>query len=316
MIRTAFVALGLAVVAARAAVAAPQEPAAAAKAQADRIDELVASMRAAEARLETIVLELTTTSRLPGDVTVTTRGELRVARGAQAAIHTRFVYEFADGLRGRSECAQTADGIVLYEEDAAFGEVYVRVDPVTAADLEWAGRVLRRDDLPGMAAAGPRHADAPLGSAMVAAMQRQFVLAIDARTERDGEPGTWLAGARQPGLDVQGGLPVADRVELFVRARDLALVSVRQFVGDAVVQELTVTRAEPGASLVADDFTIRGVTARLQPVQDHRPLWEQIEQATRDAEARRLSAWSAAVAMWGVGGGPPLFLLAVRPSQR
>ncbi len=293
MNRTDFVAAMFSLAWSLVAAAQDAPPPAGANAQADPIDGLVATMRAAEQRLKTVALELRTTARLPSDLEVTTKGTVRVVRGEQASFHTRFDYTFGDGLRGRSECAQTAGGIVLYEDDAAFGEVFVRIDPAIVADLEWAGGVLHRDDLPGMPpreqqrAGSPRHATAPLGSAMVAALQRHFTLAVDGRTQRNGDEGTWLVGARKPGLDVQDpDLPIADRVEAFVRAKDHALLSVRQLVGDTVVQELTVDKVELDVELPPKLFDVDGNGQRLRPVQEHAPLWEQIDQAVLDAEAR------------------------------
>src|SRR5689334_13110533 len=105
-----------------AAAAAAQSPAPtpAPKPQADRIDELVAAVRAAEQKLGSVVIEMTTTGRLPADNTLTVRGALRVLRGKQAARHVRFEWETGDGLTGRSESAQTAGGIVLLTDDLAF----------------------------------------------------------------------------------------------------------------------------------------------------------------------------------------------------
>lgn len=277
------------------AVAAAQAPVAppAAKAQTDPIDELVAVMRAAEKKLKSIAIEMTTAGQLPSGLTVSVRGALHVLRGEQAATHTRFEYETGDGMRGRSESSQTSAGIVLYEEDPAFGEVFVQLDPKVVADLEWAGGVLRRDDLPGMPArdggsgAVDRRAAAPLGSAVVAASKRQFTLAVDARRERAGEPGTWLTGARRPGLDVQDpDLPIADRVELFVRTKDHALLEMRQFVGDVVVQQLVVDKIEVDGEMPPRLFRVDGGSLRVKPVQQYQPLWEQIEQACSEAEAK------------------------------
>jgi hypothetical protein len=315
MNRTGFVAALVLATAVAPARAQGTTPAAAAKAQAGRIDELVGAMRGAEARLRTIALELATTSRLQADVVVTTTGTLRVVRGEQAAFHTRFEHRTADGQRGRTECAQTAAGIHVFEESAAAGEVFVHIEPAIVADLEWAGRVLQREDLPGMVPV--RQADAPLGSAMLAWLHRHFALAVEARDEHGGDKGTWLAGARKPGLDVQDPeLPVADRAEAFVRERDHALLLVRLFAGDTTVQELTVAKVEIDGDIPARSFEVDGGGQRLRPVQQHAPMWEQLEQAVLEAEARSLVEWHAAVASWAVGDGPPLFLLAVRPSKR
>lgn len=269
---------------------APVEPPAP-KPQADPIEDLVALMRAGEQQLKTVAIEMASEGQLVGGPKVSVRGSLRVVRGEQAAVHTRFEYRTDDGLRGRSESAQTAAGIVLFEDSPAAGDLYVQIDPKLVADLAWAGEVLQRDDLPGMAAAdatGGRRASAPLGSAVVAASRRHFVLAIDAtRRDRQKEPGTWLVGPRRPGLDVQDpDLPVADRVEMFVRTKDHALLEMKQFVGDVVVQQLVVDKLEVDVALPEQLFVVDGGNQRLRPVRTVQPLAEQIEQACVEAELK------------------------------
>ncbi len=284
MNRTAVVAAAVLFAAAVPSVAQAPPSAAQRPAEADPIDGLVAAMRAAEGRLKSVAMQLSTSGLLPGDLPVTTRGVLHVLRGAQAAIHAKVEFTFDDGIRGRFESAQTAAGILQYEDNPAFGEVFVQISPALVADLEWAGDVLQRDDLPGMS---DRRAQAPLGSSMVAGLRRQFVLAADGRKERNGEAGTWLAGKRKPGLDVQDPeLPVADAVELFVRARDHALLEVRHLQGQKTIQHLVVDKLDVDVELPAKVFEVDGGGQSPRPVEQHQPLWEEIKQVLLKAEAK------------------------------
>ncbi len=163
--------------------------------------------------------------------------------------------------------------------------------------------MLQRSDLPGMA---DSRTMAPLGSAMVADLRRQFTLAVTTRTDRNGEPGQWLAGPRRAGLDDQDPeLPLADRVELFVRGRDQALLEVRHLQGDKVLQQITVTQLQVDVDIPAKTFVVDGRGQRRREAQQHLPMWDQIEQVLRQAEAK--SADQAA-ASGGVGD--------VRPSRR
>ena len=199
-------------------------------------------------------------------------------------MYSRLEYEFGDGLRGRVESARTAGGIVVYEEGPAFGAVFVRLSPAVVKDLEWAGRVLKRQDLPGMADA---RAESPLGSGLIRDLQRTFDLRIDSRKERDGDAGTWLVGTRKQGLDEQDpDLPLADRVEVFVRARDHAVMLVSYKVGEQVVQELIVEELVLDVELGDDDFTVDGHGQRVRDVQEHPPMWEMIERTLLRAEAK------------------------------
>ncbi len=269
-----------------AAAGRAQEPASPPQqtAQAGPIEEIVVAMRAAEQRARSVVVELSTTGHLPGGLELSTRGVLHVLRGAQPAVHTVVEFSFADGLGGRVESAQTAAGIVLYEENPAFGELYLRLDPQVTADLAWAGVVLQRSDLPGMA---DSRAASPLGSAILADLQRHFDLVATERHERLGDAGRWFAGARRAGLDDQDTeLPQADRVELFVRDRDHALLEVTYLQAGKQLQHIVVGKLEVDVDIPASTFEVDGRGQRLRDVQQHLPMWDQIQQVLRQAEAK------------------------------
>ncbi|MFN9274315.1 MAG: hypothetical protein ACK6D2_01100 [Planctomycetota bacterium] len=273
------------------APAPTRDASATAKADAQRVDELIAAMRAAEATLRAVTLRMSTEGRLPGGLVMSVRGELRARYGDDRATYARFAYATGDGLRGTAESAQTAAGITLREDDPSFGEVYVTIEPAVVADLEWAGRVLQRDDLPGMpdkASSSPEQRVAsPLGSGLLAALRRQFALAVQPRRERDGQPGTWLAGPRRGDLAADDpDLPIADRVEAFVRTADLALVHMRQLQGEQVVQQVDVEAIERDVELPAARFVVAAGGEKPKPVQQFVPLWEAIQQACLAAEAK------------------------------
>jgi len=257
----------------------PKKPAA----QPGPVDEIVAAMREAEQRAKSFRIEIQTKGQLAGGLELSTKGVLHVLRGTQAAVHSAFEVAFADGLAGRMETAQTKTGLVILGDDPAFGELFLHIDPKIVADLEWAGEVLDRADVPGMK---DRRAQAPLGSSMVVDLQQKFALAATDRKDRNGERGTWLAGARRAGLDAQDAdVPMADRVELFVRDSDRALLEVRHLQRDAVVQHLVVA-VQVDVDLPASMFTIDGRGQKLREVQQHLPMWDQIEHVLRQAETK------------------------------
>ncbi len=261
----------------------PPKPASPAP-ETDAIEPIVAAMRAAEERLTSARIEIETTGRFPGGLDLSTRGVLHVLRGAQPAMHATFEFSFGDGIAGRMESAQTAAGITIYEDNPAFGESHVHIEPAIVADLEWAGEVLQRADLPGMA---DRRATSPLGSSMLADLRRTFDLLVEPRTDRDGEAGQWLAGKRRAGLDdADPELPLADRVELFVRQRDHALLEVKHLQGEKVLQHLVVKKLECGLPLPASTFAVDGRGQPLREVQKYQPMWDQIEKVLLQAEAK------------------------------
>lgn len=257
------------------------------------LSALVKSMVGAEQALTSLRMTMTTTGKLEGGLDVATQGELRVLRKTQAGqapqLFSQLQYSFGDGMRGRFVTSQTAEGIIMFEEDPAFGAVFLRIDPEIVTDLEWASGVLKKSDLPGMT---DTRAQSPLGSGMVRDLSRIFDLAIAEDKKHDEHQGTWLRGARKAGLDAQDpDLPLADRVELFVRSADHALLMTRFFVGEDVVQELKVHTLELGAKFAAEDFTVDGHGERIRSVQEYAPMWQQIVEAIAKAErkAKKLS---------------------------
>lgn len=270
------------------APAAPDKPAAA----PDPIAAIVADMRKAELAVKSVQIEMHTKGLLPSGLVVTSKGVLHVLRGTQSTagaaaatqLHTVVEVEFQDGMKSRTETAQTEDGIVMAQSDPVVGDALLRFDRKVTADLEWAGEVLERADLPGMK---DRRASAPLGSTMVAELQRHFLLAVDPRPQRQGEAGTWLVGKRKPGLDADDpDLPVADRVELFVRAADHALLEVVMWQGETQLQQLVVDKLQVGVDLTAKVFTVDTRGGKVRDVREVPAMWEQIEQVLKQAESK------------------------------
>lgn len=253
--------------------------------QAHDIDAIAQAMQAAEAQLTSARIEIETSGRLPGGVDITTRGILHVLRGAQPALRTSVEFAFGDGITGRMEASQTAAGITIFEDNPAFGEILLHIEPAVVADLEWAGQVLEKSDLPGMA---DRRANSPLGSSMLADLRRHFDLAKDAaRKERLGEKGKWLIGKRRAGLDdADPELPLADRVELFVRDSDQALVEVKHLQNDKLLQHIVIKKLELGLSLPASIFVVEGRGQQPRTLRQYQPMRDLIEKVLAEAEAK------------------------------
>ena len=120
-------------------------PAASDTSQANAVKSFVAKMVKAERALKGLRMTMETSGRMPGGLNLKTAGELRVLRGTQPeSLERRFSrleYSFGDDVRGRMESAETAEGILVFEEDPAFGAVFVRIDPAVVRDHN-AGQLL------------------------------------------------------------------------------------------------------------------------------------------------------------------------------
>lgn len=263
-----------------------QEPANPPKppAQADPIEVLVTNLRAAERRAKSVRIELATRGILPSGLEFQTSGTLHVLRGTHSKVRTAVVFTFANGLDGSAESAATPEGITIYESDPSFGEVLVHIAPAIVADLEWAGEVLRRSDLPGMR---DGRADSPFGSAMLDDLRTSFDLkVVGERKDRRGEPGTWLVGERRPGLEQGVDLLLPTRVEVFLRQSDQAVLEVAHYEADKVVQHIDVKALEVDAPIADAVFTVDPRGLPVREVQKHAPMWILIEQALNQAEGK------------------------------
>ncbi len=289
---TAFLALGclLAPVAARAQEPAkPQEPAPAAK-EAPALDPAVAAalarMRATEAGFKTIRLELQTSGAYPGGPSFTTKGTLRVLRAEQSALHAVVEFAFDDGLKGRMETVKTPDGVRMLEDTPTFGTVFVTMEPALVADVAWASQLLDKGEgLPGVEDA---RAQSPLGSAMLADLARMYELRVLSSTPRKGTEGTWVGGDVRKGLDPQqvGDLPLADRVEVFLRSPDDALLEVVYLQEGRPIQRIEVTALEVDRPMELSSFRIDSGDRKPVDVKQHQPSWGPLERLLREADAK------------------------------
>ncbi|HLQ39101.1 MAG TPA: hypothetical protein VK348_14930 [Planctomycetota bacterium] len=256
-----------------------------AKAPSDpELARLLQDMRAAEAAVRSVHLELKTSGSYPGGLSFTTKGSMRVLRGDHPALQTSMEYSCEDGLQGRMETVKNADGVWMVEQSPTFGEVYLFMDRDTLADVEWAAAVMERSDsVPG---ATDGRSGAPLGSAMLDSLRRQYDLKITSKKDRQGQEGIWVAGDLKPGGPPAGDpdAPIADHVEMFVRGMDKAVLYVAHLLRGQVVQQIEVTRLEVGKPMELKSFQIEGRAQKPRDIHDHRPAWEPLARLLREAE--------------------------------
>lgn len=285
MNRTANVSAFLLCVLAPVLFAQQKEPPAEAKAEDPLVKELVAKLQAAEAAAKTVYQELHTEGVYPGGKTFQTRGSLRVLRGAHPRLLARVEFNFADDFSGRMETLKTADGVWILERSPTSGDVYFEIDQETMRDLEWAASVLgKADEVPGV----DRRAAAPLGSAMLQELSRQYALAPLSKKDRDGQPGQWIGGELRPAAvrPPADEMPLPGRVELFVRDGDRALLDTIYFdAQNKVVQRIKMVKLEVDRPMTADEFKIDAGDLKPRPVREYQPAWTQVEKILNDAEA-------------------------------
>lgn len=281
-------------------------PAATRASQSDAIGPIVAAVRAAERNLQSVELAIETSGQLGNGDEFTTRGTLHVLRTGQPQLRTEVEF-MAAGLTGRFAAVRTAAGIVIHQDDPAFGEVLVRIPPEVVADLEWAGVVLDRSDLPGM---GDARAEAPLGSNLLAELARQFALQVGEKKERAGEAGIWLVGERRPGLpELELQVPEANRVTAFVRDADHAVLEIVYHQQDKVLQRIDVKRCAVNVPIAPAMFVLEPPGLKVRELAGVPSLHEPIERTLSQAE-RKATEQEAAKA--GGKATEPV----VRPSRR
>lgn len=264
-----------------------QEPDA--KAQAPAPESVVAAMRAQEAAAKSIELALETSGRLAGGLTFAARGTVRVLRAEQpeaSASHTVVDYDFGDGLSGRVESVETKDGLLTLQQDPTFGETFVRIDATVMKDLAWASAADAGADAPFQA--GPR-ARSPIGADLFADLALRFDLRMADKPAPEGMKGVWWQGERKKAADSADNtdLPLADRVEAFVRDGDSVLMDVVYTRNGEVVQRVHVTKAVLGATMQASSFRIEAGGKKPIDAKDHGPTWQQIEQVLQRASQKK-----------------------------
>jgi hypothetical protein len=252
-------------------------------AEPDAIAAIVASVRTAERALESVELAIETSGRFGSGDEFTTRGTLHVLRTGQPRLRAEVEFQ-AVGLKGRCISVRTPDGVTLHQDDPASGELLVRIPKAVVADLEWAGGVLDRSDLPGMTDA---RAQAPLGSAVLAELARQFALQVGERKERGGEAGRWLQGERRPGLpEAEAVVPEATRAVAFVRDRDQAVLEVVYHQQDKVLQRIDVKRCVVNGKIADAVFVLEPPGLKVRELAAVPSLQEPIERTLQQAERK------------------------------
>jgi hypothetical protein len=258
------------------------------KPKAGVMDEVVRKLREAESKATRVRLQLATEGSLPGGLDFHTKGSLRVLRSEQGALlaaHAVIDCTFADGIQSHMESVKNPNGLWTFETNPAFPEVYLHYDKELVADLEWAGEVLQRTDLPGVSDA---RAMAPLGSEMLADLAQRFDLQEMHGKDHAGQGGTWYGGDRRPGgaQDDDADLPLADRVELFLRSPDNALFEVVYLQAGKPIQRIKVESLAVGEAMPIESFVLDTKGKKPKDVRGHDPEWDQIQQLLQSAREK------------------------------
>jgi hypothetical protein len=287
MNRTAILRLLPVLAAAAALLAQDSQPQGDTRPKAGVMDGVVRKLREAESKATRVRLQLLTEGTLPGGLEFHTKGTLRVLRSEQGALlaaHALIDCTFADGIQSHMESVKNPSGLWTFETNPAFPEVYLHYDKDLVADLEWAGEVLGRTDLPG---AGDARAMAPLGSEMLADLAQRFDLQ-ELGGKTGGQLGTWYGGDRRPGgsQEDDADLPLADRVELFLRSPDSALLEIVYLQAGKPIQRIKVEELVVGEAMPLESFVLDTKGRKPKDVRGHDPEWDQIQQLLQGAREK------------------------------
>lgn len=278
MIRTTVIALG----ALACCLGAQTEGAPVSNAQAKPLQDLVATMKAREKGVTSAYLETVTRARFPGGVTFLLEGKVRVLGKTHFHISNRVN---VDDMTTETERVTTPEGIWIREKGPAFGEVFLSMDPELAKEFKDALAVLAVKETSVQNPAGE-----PLGSAMLESLALQFDLQV-ARQTIKGQDYFVVRGPIREGADEHAGpagMPTPDRVELLVRAADLAVVQMTQFQDGKELMQIETTVLELDRPMEKASFRLEpppGVA--FKDVREHPPAWTQIQRTLKQAEAKR-----------------------------
>src|SRR5262249_57349600 len=102
---------------------------------------------------------------------------------------------------------------------------------------------------------------------------------------RGGRAGRGWGGARRPGGNQEDDahLPLADRVELFLRSPDNALFEIVYLQAGKPIQRIKVETLVVGEAMPLESFVLDTKGKKPRDVRGHDPEWEQIQQLLQGA---------------------------------
>lgn len=269
-----------------AGVAAQAQQGAAPTTQPHSVADLVALMKARQQDVDSAVLEMTTEGSYPQGMKFRIDGTVRVLHGTHMQVSTQA--KFGEDFTAEMETVRTPQGVWIREQDPAQGEVYLHMDPDLVAKVQKATAKLGGD---GQAPGGlPSQATDPLGAAMVQSLAEHFDLKLEQRAI-EGQDFYVLKG------DVRGDAPseqgdemdgedfaTPDRVEVLVRARDLAVTQMTQFRAGHELMKVSITKLVLNAPLEESSFEIDVPPGKhFVDVMDHPPSAAHINQLLSEA---------------------------------
>jgi hypothetical protein len=276
-----------------AAAATPlvaQDPPSAASSGAEQpktplLQDLIAKMQQREGVAQSAELTMRTKGSYPGGMNFEIAGTVRVL--GTTHFHVRTKASFEDEMTVESETVKTPDGVWMREKDQIHGEVYTRMDAALMRQLEEASAALGEGP-PLQGGLGSKEL-VPVGSAVLQAMDKSYDLTVQDR-RIDATPYYVVAGNVRGGIDAEdAGLPIAARVELLVRQRDLVVERMSHFdANGGETMRVEIVDLKLDAPIDPASFVLeRPAGQPLIDVMDHLPAATQINALLERYEEKR-----------------------------
>ena len=110
---------------------------------------------------------------------------------------------------------------------------------------------------------------------------------FDACWASEGQRGYRLIGDLRPAPKENPGVPLADRVELFVRERDGAILEMVDLEGGQLLSKVSITDLVVDLHMDPASFAIDPKGKKPRHVREHTPLFDVIEQVLEEAAAKK-----------------------------
>jgi len=248
------------------------------------VADLVAKMKEREKSVDSVLMEMVSRGSYPGGVGFEIKGTVRVLGKDHFSISNRMTFD--DDLSSELDRVVTPEGSWIRERDPAFGEVFLKIEPELMQKLERAQAELAvSGDVP---ATMDNPVKDPLGSAMLQSLNEHFDLTVQQRSIKGRDYFVVNGPVRDAAPPSDPQMPVADRVELLVRAGDYAVVQMTQFEAGKELMQIEITRLELGVPMDPSSFVIHLPDgAHFIDVMEHPPAAVQIRQLLQDAETKR-----------------------------
>ena len=264
--------------------------------QVSEVQRLISSLEKREKALKSLRLKMTTSGSYPGDLRFSTSGTLRVLGTTHFHLEVRSSFDRVAKAICEVEKVITPDG-VWTRQTGPVEDIYTVMSRDLMERLKDAQKAIaadRKENPMGLPGPLSNEGRAPLGSAMLKALDHQFELAVEKGTKMfDGVECRVISGKWRgfpdteeiPNRPSESEPRGVQRVEIYLRTSDDVPIRMVQYSRVGKALEVTISKIEIDPKLEARQFVLEKPKGRkFMPVMKHAPSKAQIKRLLDEYE--------------------------------